>query len=416
MKILFITSRIPAPTVKGDQLRAFYQLRELARKHEVFLVSFEANQPDPGILVELRQFCEEIVLVRRSLGEIICCSALSLINGLPLQVNYFNSRSLKWAVQELVARCGIELIHLQLVRTAECGYLCPGIPTVIDLVDSLALNLWNRYKFDSGVKKFAAYLEYRRMQKYEISLAKRFDRVITVSERDHVAVGSPSNGLIIPNGVDLQAFTYKRINRSNLEIVFVGNLSYFPNIDGVKWFCKDVFPLIKSVIPEAHLSIVGANPTREILNLQKNTGIVVTGWVPDVSYYLKRASVAVCPIRAGSGMQLKVLEAMASGSPLVVTSQVYKGLRARPREHLLVADEPQEFAHQVVHLLTNPQLAHNLAECARRFIESNYSWVSTVSLLEDTYRQVYDSYQPRTENGVVNIEGKKTSSSGYGWW
>ncbi len=416
MKILFVTSRIPAPTIRGDQLRAFYQIQQLAKKHSIFLITFEPSKPSPESPEELSHYCERIVAVRRPLKEIICSSANSLFNKDPFQVNYFKSPTLSAAIRKMVASYDINVIHVQLARLGECSNVCGHIPKVIDLVDSLALNLWNRQKYDSGFKKLASYIEYCRMKTYEKSVAAKFDRVITISERDHQAVGSPSNGVVIPNGVNLEAFPYSQLGRNPFEIIFAGNMGYFPNVDGACWFSREVLPLIRSVIPQARLCIVGAYPTKEILRLQHSPGSLVTGWVPAVSYYLKRAAVAICPIRAGSGMQNKALEAMASGCPVVLTPQVYAGLSAKPHEQVLIGDGPGQFAHQVIRLLTNPSLAHSLANSASKFVESNYSWSSTVTGLEDAYHHVYEAYRQREKIGVVQYEGKQVSGCSFSRW
>lgn len=401
MNILFVTSRMPAPTVRGDQLRAYYQILKLAEKHKIFLVTFEPRQAGLINTEELNRCCRKVITVQRPLREAFCSSVRGLFNTHPFQVNYYHSRTLRKAIQDLSAAQRIDLVHLQLARLAELRSVCGSIPKVIDLVDSLALNLENRTKYDSGPTRWAALIEHKRMKKYERSLAGEFEKVITISQRDHLAVGSPANGVVIPNGVNLDVFPYSRSGRNPLELVFVGNLGYFPNVEGILWFCREVLPLIRSAVPQVRLYLVGANPNKEVRRLRNRPGVVVTGWVPDVNYYLKRAAAAICPIRAGSGLQNKVLEAMASGCPVVVTPQVAEGFSAKEDKQMLIAQGPNQFAYQVLQLLNNPTFAHSLAETARRFVELNYSWSSIGAVLENTYYHLYEAYRQSGKSGVV---------------
>ena len=151
-------------------------------------------------------------------------------------------------------------------------------------------------------------------------------------------------------------------------------MNYRPNVDAASFFVQQIFPLIKRRIPEAVLYIVGANPTKGVQALGETDGVVVTGEVDSVYTWLRRAAVGVNPLRAGAGLQNKVLEGMACGLPMVITSVANEGIKATPGKHVIVADSVSVFAENVVNLLVNRDSRHALGERAWKFIKNDWSW------------------------------------------
>jgi glycosyltransferase involved in cell wall biosynthesis len=260
-------------------------------------------------------------------------------------------------------------------------------PRVIDFVDALSLNMRRRGSQDHPLVRWIFRIEGRRLQGYERWLCLAADRAVVASPRDRGEMGALPNLSVVTNAVETSRFPFSREGRDPHTLAFTGNMGYFPNADAVVWFARQVLPRIRAVLPAARLQVVGARPTREVRRLAAVGGPVeVVGYVEDVGAFLRRASASVVPIRVGAGQQFKVLEAMASGTPVVATSVAAGGLDAVGGEHLLVADDPAAFAEQALRLLRDRALSDRVARSARRLVEEKYTWERSVADLEDVYR------------------------------
>jgi len=224
-------------------------------------------------------------------------------------------------------------------------------------------------------------LEAAKLQAAEAELSACFDvcTCITAAELGSLkSYGSARISGWFPNGVDLKYFKSDNNPDNDYdsnEICFVGRMDYYPNAQAMSRFCEEVFPLIRRKRSGAKLTIVGADPVRAVRKLGKLEGVEVTGTVPDVRPYLRRAAVSIAPMLIARGVQNKILEAMASGVPVVASRLAAAGIDAKPGEHFLVADAPGDLAAAVLQVLSTPRRRAALARAARRFVEQNYSWV-----------------------------------------
>jgi glycosyltransferase involved in cell wall biosynthesis len=216
--------------------------------------------------------------------------------------------------------------------------------------------------------------------------------VLTTSEHDRRTLRELVPGLhasVVPNGVDIDAFSPRPADDSGPPMaVFVGKMDYRPNFEGVQWFCEEILPCIRAEVPDFEFTIVGADPPRAVRSLAGLPGVEVTGFVDDARPYVLRATVVVVPLRAGSGTRLKLLEAFAAGRATVSTTLGREGIDAEDERHLLTADEPEDFARQVVRLLGDPGLRRGLARHARDLVEERYSWSSVSARLEGLYGEL----------------------------
>ena len=188
---------------------------------------------------------------------------------------------------------------------------------------------------------------------------------------------------VIPNGVDTEYFRRDVLGLpQSFEIVFLGRMDYFPNVDGIVHFTNEIFPLVRRQIPSAMLRIVGSSPVREVRNLARLPGVSVTGSVPDVRPYLSNAVTAIAPLRIARGTQNKVLECMAMGVPVVTTPEVAKGVQAVPGQHLLVASDSKVFASQVIDVLQKTELRNALSVAGRLQVETSHSWARSMETLD----------------------------------
>lgn len=392
MRILFVTARIPRRTGQGDQVRAYHQLQVLSNRHQITLLSLTRSQPSQGVLELLRPVCERVVVVPHTLLDRAQGLLAAPFSGYPIQTLLHRSALLRKELERELQCGAYDLVHVQLIRMAPYLESVDSVARVVDLVDALSLNMERRFHTDHTPLRLAAYLEWKRLQRYERVVCDRYDRALVVSPIDRAAIGRLDKVDVIPIGVDLSHFPAASTEREPFTLTFTGNMHYFPNVDAVRYFVREVLPLVRREVPSAHLRIMGARPSRAVRQLARREGVEVTGYVPNLAHHLARAAVAVCPMRSGSGMQFKVIEGMAARTPVVATHFALGGLDAAPGEHLLVADGAAQFAEQVIRLLKDSQLAAKLSENARRLVEERYTWEASVASLEQVYRQVVQEH------------------------
>jgi len=293
-------------------------------------------------------------------------------------------------VQCLLQETTFNLVHVQLARMAPVADGLGSVPKVLDFIDAVSLNMRRRAIQERGPVRWLFHFEAQRMARYEQKLILSFDQQVVSSPLDKRAIGAYESLHVIPNGVEAGDFPYNEGEREDNLIVFTGRMGYFPNADAAVYFATQVFPLILRKEPDARFLIIGADPSRRVRRLARLPGVEVTGYVHRIQDYLVRASVAVAPMQAGSGIQNKVLEAMASGTPVVATPNALGGIEAQDGKHVLVARDTEGLAEQVVQLLRDPSLRPRLANNARRLMEDKYTWERSLAMLEEVYRLVIE--------------------------
>jgi sugar transferase (PEP-CTERM/EpsH1 system associated) len=380
VNILYLTARFPYPPLKGDQVRAYHQIRLLSQRHRVTLLSFADDTLTEAALAHLRGYCVEIVTVpisRVSMGFALLRHATS---PEPFQTMIFRSSRMARALHALLRRRAIDVVVVQLARLYP--YVADlQVPVVVDLIDALSANIKRRASQEARLKAALLRAEARRLERYERAICTSARHVVVVSARDRDAIGTFPSLQVNGNGVDLDAFPARSSTGYHQRIMFTGNMSYFPNVNAVVWFAREVLPLVLREIPDAHFEIVGVGPSREVLALA-GPHVSVAGYVEDMPAKLAEATVAVAPMLTGSGMQNKVIEAMASSVPLVVTPLALGGLEAVPGHHVLTASDAPGFAREVIRLISNPELASSLARAGRQLVEHAYTWEKSVEQLE----------------------------------
>lgn len=393
MRVLFLTSRFPGALRRGDELRAFQHIRHLSSRHAITLLACDRSLPDAGQRRALAPYCENIVVVPRTLPAMLFRALLALAGMVPLQAAMYDAPALRRTLRDLLERERFDLVHVQLARLGPLLDDITDTPCVLDFVDALSLNMARRATFDHGPLGRLAAIEAARMALYERALCARIDAGAISAAADAAAIAPADAAAIaaagklhqVANGVDCERFAFTPPLSASREIVFVGNLGYFSNIDGASWFVREVLPRIRREVPDARLRLVGARPAKSLVRLAAACeGVDLVGAVAEVAPEIARAAVAIAPLRAGSGQQIKILEAMAVGRPVVATRVSAQGLQAD--EHLLVADDAESFAQAVVSLLQSPALRARLAEQARRLVEQHYTWEQSALALERVWR------------------------------
>ena len=388
MRILFVTPRFPFPLRRGHQVRAFHQLRLLSARNRITLFAVSSEDAPPDAMEAVAPFCEEIVPVKLPPAAAAAGAMRGAFSGLPLQAGVFAGAALRRRLEETIRRRRPDVVHVQLARMAPVCEEGVGVPRVMDLVDSLSLNMERRFRRDRGPARWAAYAEWKSMARYERKIAATWEHVTVVSPVDRRAIGDFPRLSVNPNGVDLRQFAFVPDGRAASTVVFTGNLGYFPNVDALTWFAGEILPSIRREVPSAVFRVSGARPAAAVRALAGGEGVRIERDVDRIEGALAGATVAVAPMRAGSGQLLKILEAMASGVPVVATSLAASAFDFVSGRELLVADDAAEFASAVSRLLRDPDEAKAIALRARRRVEERYGWERSVADLERIYASV----------------------------
>jgi len=382
LRVLFLTARFPWPLLRGDQLRAYHQLRVLAPRHRVTLVSFRDEPVPPEGFAEVSPLCERVVTV--PLGRVAMATGLARgsLSPLPFQVSLYRHPRMRRALRDVVTRGGFDLAHAQLARMAPYVEDLP-LARFVDLVDALSLSTRRRSLQHRGPLRWLTAIEAERLLRYERRLCASVEGASVVSTVDRDAIGAGERLGVVSNGVDLAGLPFEREGRDPTTIVLTGNMGYFSNVNAACWFAGRVHPLVRRTIPEARFHVIGARPAARVRRLARtDPSVSVLGFVDDLRSHLRAATVAVAPMQAGAGQQFKVLEAMASGTPVVATPVVADALEADDDDGLLVAGTPEAFAEAVIAIIRDPARADRLAAQARRFVESRYTWERSTEHLE----------------------------------
>lgn len=395
MNILYLAHRIPYPPNKGEKIRAFHQIQHLARNHKVHLCSFVDDPSDLPHGETLGAYCASVDIVYRSNTLTPLLVTLALLKRLPLSVALFARKSFKRKVLQKLATERFDCIAVSSSSMAQYAAFVATVPKVIDFVD-VDSEKWRLYaQHRSFPLSFIYRLEAERLARYEEQTAQAFDRCVLISEEERRLFQVRVNGRpvsVISNGVDLEYFSPTGSTTPQVTpptIVFTGVMDYFPNVDAVQYFCREIFPLVRKGEPQAQFYIVGRSPTRQVRALATLPNVIVTGTVPDVRPYLARATVTVAPFRLARGVQNKVLEAMATGLPVIGTSQAFEGIAATEQDGIRIANDPQSFAqHLTTFLRGDATLRRQARQQARSYVERHHRWEEQGVKLERLLEEV----------------------------
>lgn len=409
MRVLFLSQIVPYPPHGGVLQRGYNLLHELGRDACVHLLAFvhpdvlptEAACRDSK--VALSKFCDAVeyfpLWPKTSPVHRIAGLAAAAMSPKPFSVLAHHSKAFRRRVAELVATKDFDAIHVDTIALAQ--FLDPrwSIPTVLTHHNIESQLMERRAGAENGLlARFYLRRERQKLQAYEAEMAKMFDVNVFVSQPDERALTSRVPGLqtvIVPNGVDIEYFTPKQ-GKPQPALIYTGGMNMFANRDAVMYFLKEIWPLIKTEVPDVRFFAVGQDPPRELFDLAaRDPQVVVTGYVTDIRPLVHDVSVYVVPLRVGGGTKLKVLDAMAMGKAIVATSIGCEGIDVLPDEHLLVADSPEQFADKTVSLLRDPSRRSALGRTARELVEQHYSWRRIGGQLLESYRLAVESRRQR---------------------
>ena len=395
MRVLFIAPYLPSLI----RVRPYNLIKHLAEHgHQITLLALMPPGEDAGGLADLRQWCHAVETAPLPRWRTLWNGLTAIPSQTPFQAAYSRSPEMAALIRQTVSNTQFDVVHLEHLRGAELSRALNGTPVVFDSVDSISLLFEQVQQAGPTLKsRLLARLDLARTRRYEGRLLQRFQRVLVTSPRDKEMLAnlSPADSysdrlVVLPNGVDLDYFTPLDVQREPETVVFTGKMSYHANIAAALDLATRIMPQVWRHYPQAKLVLAGKDPSPELQALTADSRITVTGTVPDLRPYLARAGVAVSPIRYGVGIQNKVLEAMAMGTPVVSTPQAVSALQIRAGQEALVGDTPQALGAAITRLLSETELRAQVGQAGRRYVETHHDWRVIAVKLTDVYRAAID--------------------------
>lgn len=380
MKLLFLSRWFPYPPNNGSKIRVFNLLKQLARRHEVALVSFgdRGDAANARALAILGEYCSSVrVLPYRGFRPSSARSLLGLLSPQPRSLVDTFSADMRCAVVEQFGDGRYDLVVASQLDMVPYALALPGVPALLEELE-LSTYLDAASKETSLPRRVRALLTWVKLSAYLRRTLPRFATCTVVSERERANLKRVAPWYtsveIVPNALELSEYDGGYGPPHPDTLVFCGALTYSANYDAVRHFLGTAYPLITRVLPGVLLRVTGDNTGVDPASLPRCTGVEYTGYVPDVRPVVAESWASVVPLRMGGGTRLKILESMALDTPVVSTSKGAEGLEVTDGEDILIADDPGLFAEKTVALLRSDALRSRLAAGARHLVESKYDW------------------------------------------
>ncbi len=398
MDVLFIVPYVPNLV----RTRPYNFIRALSeRGNRVTVLTVRASEADEADLAALRKMVYAVEAVSLPVWRSLLNCLPALLSGVPLQTRFSWDAGL---FSRLNGRFPFDVVHVEHLRGVRYALHLKKhtqLPVVWDSVDCIT-HLFKQAAAQSknNMLRWRSRFELGRTERYERWLLDKFDQILVTSHLDREAMQSlnpqqPAPITVVPNGVDLNYFRPDTaVTRQEKSLVVSGKMSYHANISMVLHLVEKIMPHVWQEQPDVTLTIVGKDPTKEVVALAEHPNITVTGTVPEIRPYLQQAAIALTPLTYGAGVQNKVLEAMACGTPVVSTTRAIKPLGVQPGRALLAADDPAQFARHVLELLANPAQRAQIGRAARAYVEQNHNWHTLAGDLEQIYQQAKHQHNP----------------------
>jgi glycosyltransferase involved in cell wall biosynthesis len=395
MRLLVLSSWWPSPPANGSKLRAWHLLRELARRHEITLCSFaEPGEAGPADVDALRRWCRDV--------QIVPGNPHKPRTGLSWR-GYFGAMPRSYAqtftpaMADYVTRASQGADALIALQIGTALYLNgtngqQRLPRIFEEAEASVIRDQpaERRRLTSAWRQRLTWRKYAAFTRQLIATASR---TTVVSERERRCLAEagcdPSRIAVLPNGV-AGDYLDMHVPKQADTLIYAGSPTYAPNLDAVRWFVTEILPRVRAVRPTVRLVVTGRHDGIPIASLGQGDGVIFTGQVADVAAHVAGSAVSIAPLRRGGGTRLKILEAMALGTPVVSTTKGAEGLQVRHGAELLIADTPEAFARSILDLLEQPARALAIATQARRCIAEHYTWQRIGLRLEEILQEAVD--------------------------
>ena len=375
MRILFLSRWYPFPANNGSRLRIYNLIRGLSKCHDVVLLSF--FDPDDGAvdLASMQALCSKVCIVPwKPFEPSSLKSRLGFFSPTPRSLVDIYSPQMKQSIAETLAATSFDVI---IASQFDMAVYAPGFQNVPALFEELEIGTYlDKATQPSALRhRLRPGLTWYKHRRFLNSLLPYFQSTTVVSSKERQSLHQAMNGYnaidVIPNGVDVSLYSSIPRDPKPNTLIFTGAFSYHPNYEAMQWFLGEVYPHIQAQVPDVHLLITGKHGN---LPLPTMENVTLTGFVDDIRPLIAGAWASIVPLHTGGGTRLKILEAMALGTPVVATSKGAEGLEAEVGTHLLVADTPEDFAQTIIRLFQEPNLRQTLADNAYQLIKEKYDW------------------------------------------
>jgi polysaccharide biosynthesis protein PslH len=397
MKIFWVKFGKLVPVDAGGKIRSYNILRHLSSRHDLTFLSCYGGRPDPQYEAELRRHFEKTIFVCNGAPEDSDGVAANVLHYLPrlalrapYAVSKFTSRDARRIVREKLGNGEFDVAVCDFLAVSHNFPNRLNTPTVL-FQHNVEASLWRRQAQceQDWLKRLLFKLEAEKMKRFEAAAVRKFHHVIAVSEADKrlMSTAARANISVVPTGVNLKEFSGAGSSEpSGSVVMFTGSMDWEANVDAVRFFCADIWPRVRSKIPDAKFLIVGRNPDPLVKKLASDS-VEVTGSVPSVIEYLKTAAVFVVPLRIGGGTRLKIFEAMAMGKAIVSTAIGAEGLDVRDGEDIVLSNDASHFAERVVELLQDKARRDQLGKAATSTARK-YDWSVVAPRFEEILAKV----------------------------
>jgi glycosyltransferase involved in cell wall biosynthesis len=413
-RILFLSQLVPYPPDAGAKVRSYYVLRHLSQRYAMTLLAFSRPDDRPEAIQHLGQYCEQVITVpiHRTKIRDLRMLAASLLSGESFIIRRDTVPEMNAQIDQLITSNSYDYVHADQLWMAQYGIHARQVaperkPCLILDEHNACFQIYQRLAENetNPLKRWLWARDWPALQRFEVEACASFDRVITVTEEDreilqrlvsssNMEANQAKNGLnfdTIPICVDVDAIQPVVPKSGSQDTLHLGTMFWMPNVEGVLWFAREVWPIVRQRFPKAAFTVVGKNPPASIRDLsavsQQGTGsgIVVTGYVADPQPYLENAAVFVVPLFSAGGMRVKIVDGWRWGLPIVSTTIGAEGIRYRDGENILIADSPEDFSRAVLRVLSEPDLAKTLRQNGRRWVEEHYDWQKVYSAWDAVY-------------------------------
>lgn len=373
----------------------FNTIKYLAKRgHQIDFLFLSGKDVDGAALQELGNWCRPYPVLhhrKNSLASLL----LNVFSSKPYSITKYYSNHLKKQFADLLEKNEYNVIQFEGLFVAYLLNVARSIKKFTPIVlrqhnveSVIRERLFRNSRFLPA--RLWLLLQYRRFLAYEADICVRFDRCFMITRDDEQKIEELSPGVrasVIPGGVDCSYFYPQNITEEPYSIVFIGVMDWLPNVEGIYWFCNEVFPQIKRKIPASKLYIVGSDPPNDVKKLANND-VIITGFVDDVRAYMAKGQVFIVPLKSGSGMRIKILNALAMARPVVSTSIGCEGIGVMDGKNIYIADTAEQFAKKITELLNNENERRRLGSEGLNLVKEKYQWERVIEEIEEAYKRM----------------------------
>lgn len=394
MNILWLSHVVPYPPKRGVLIRSYNLVKELSGHHTVDLIAFnqkaliapyfgDFKRGTEKAFEEVRKHCRNVEFVLNPADKQPKLKLIYLLQGLmplmkPYSVAWQSSREYKRVVRRFLQENSYDLVHCDTLSLAQYVSSFDGIPVSLDHHNIESDMMFRRATLEKNIiRKMYFFNEARKLQAYEKRYCGQFATNLVCSELDKTRlqdISKSASAYIVPNMVDTNSLKPTTTNPEKFVFLFVGTMTWYPNVSAIRRFANEVWPALKKRYPKAVVQVIGAHPPKDLLEFsQQEKDFQMLGFVDDLNPYFEKATGYICPIFDGGGTKLKMLDAFSAGKAIVAHPVACEGLNVQDEEQVLMASTPEEYVEQLGRIASDENLRCSLGKRARRFVEENYS-------------------------------------------